>query len=140
MAECIVTTNFVIGLMERPMLFHSAVSTELFPCRYAELNPINPLEAKKEFGEKLRLNPVGPAFGGVATATAASEEGRVITSHNSSSVPGPEGSKSDCVCVCACVRVCVCARARVCVCARVRVCVCACVHACVCVGGVTATV
>ncbi len=73
--------------------------------RYAELNPINPHEAKKEFGEKLRLNPVGPAFGGgvASPATTAEEEkGRVITSHNTSSVPGPEGGKCLRVCVCVC--------------------------------------
>ena len=60
--------------------------------QYAELNPINPHQAQKEFGEKLRLNPVGPAFGGVASA----EEGQVITSHNSSAVPGPEGGEVVC--------------------------------------------
>ena len=61
--------------------------------KYAELNPINPHDAKKEFGEKLRLNPVGPAFGSVASAGGTLEEGQVITSHNTSSVPGPEGSE-----------------------------------------------
>lgn len=57
--------------------------------KYAELNPINPHEARKEYGDTLRLNPVGPAFGGVASL----EEGQVITSHNTSSIPGSEGSK-----------------------------------------------
>lgn len=51
--------------------------------RYAELNPISPHEAKMEFGETLRLNPVGPELGGVAS----SEEG------NTSAVPGPESSE-----------------------------------------------
>lgn len=57
--------------------------------KYLELNPINPLQAKKEFGNTLRLNPVGPNFGGVAS----SEERQVITAHNSSAVPGPEGGE-----------------------------------------------
>ena len=57
--------------------------------QYAELNPINPHQAQKEFGGKLRLNPVGPAFGGVASA-------EVITSHNTSAVPGLEGSEFMC--------------------------------------------
>lgn len=57
--------------------------------KYAELNPINPHEAKLEYGDTLRLNPVGPAFGGVASL----EEGQVVTSHNTSSVPGPEDSE-----------------------------------------------
>lgn len=54
--------------------------------KYAELNPINPHEAKKEFGHTLRLNPVGPAFGG----RGSQEEGQVMMSHTTSSVPGPE--------------------------------------------------
>jgi hypothetical protein len=29
---------------------------------YAELKPVNPHDAKKEFGNTLKLNPVGPAF------------------------------------------------------------------------------
>lgn len=51
--------------------------------KYAELNPINPLEARKEYGDTLRLNPVGPAVGGVASL----QEG--TTSH----VPGPRESE-----------------------------------------------
>lgn len=55
--------------------------------KYAELNPISPLEAKREYGDTLKLNPVGPAFVGVA------KEG-VVTSHNTvSAVPGPEEGK-----------------------------------------------
>ena len=57
--------------------------------KYAELNPINPHEAQKEFGNTLRLNPVGSAFGGVSLA----EEGQVVTTHSASAVPGPEGGE-----------------------------------------------
>lgn len=56
--------------------------------KYAELNPINPHDAQKEFGNTLRLNPVGPAFGGMASL----EESQVITTHNTS-VPGPQGGE-----------------------------------------------
>lgn len=53
--------------------------------RYAELNPINPHQAKKEFGNTLRLNPVGPSFGGVASL----EEGQAVNS-----VPVPDEGNS----------------------------------------------
>ena len=58
---------------------------------YSELKPINPHEAKKEFGDTLKLNPVGPAFQSAATAVQGgaeteaglgSEEDRVTTVHN----------------------------------------------------------
>ncbi len=48
---------------------------------YAELSPINPVEAQKEFGGNLKLNPVGPAFG------TRAEDGQTVTAHNSVSVP-----------------------------------------------------
>ena len=48
---------------------------------YAELSPINPVEAQKEFGNTLKLNPVGPAFGMLA------EEGQTVTNHNSVPLP-----------------------------------------------------
>ena len=48
---------------------------------YAELSPINPVDAKKEFGDTLKLNPVGPAFGGI-------DESQVVTTHNTE--PGAE--------------------------------------------------
>ena len=57
--------------------------------RYAELNPINPHEAKREYGDTMRLNPVGPAFGGVASSL---EEGREADA-TSSAVPQPQESE-----------------------------------------------
>ena len=51
--------------------------------RYAELNPINPHEAKKEFGKSLRLNPVLPDEGGA--------ERQTNSSHRASCLPGQEG-------------------------------------------------
>lgn len=38
---------------------------------YAELKPVNPHDAKKEFGNTLKLNPVGPAFQQAAAASTA---------------------------------------------------------------------
>ena len=35
---------------------------------YSELKPISPHDAQRQFGDSLRLNPVGPAFGAQATA------------------------------------------------------------------------
>lgn len=52
---------------------------------YAELSPINPVEAQKEFGATLKLNPVGPAFGTKA------EESQTVTNHNSSTPLPNEG-------------------------------------------------
>ena len=35
---------------------------------YAELKPVDPHDARKEFGNTLKLNPVGPAFQAAAAA------------------------------------------------------------------------
>ncbi len=64
---------------------------------YAELSPINPMEAKKEFGNNLKLNPVGPAFGVLA------EEGQVVTTHNATPPPTSQGECLVITCVCLCV-------------------------------------
>ena len=53
---------------------------------YSELQPISPLEAKRQFGESLRLNPVGPAFGNQSTS---SKEPQTVTAHNTGP-PEPE--------------------------------------------------
>ena len=45
---------------------------------YSELKPISPHDAQRQFGDSLRLNPVGPAFG--AQATANNPE--TVTVHN----------------------------------------------------------
>ena len=42
---------------------------------YAELKPVDPHDAKKEFGNTLKLNPVGPAFQQAAASTAVSHQG-----------------------------------------------------------------
>ena len=42
---------------------------------YAELKPVNPHDAKKEFGNTLKLNPVGPAFQQAAASTAIGHQG-----------------------------------------------------------------
>ena len=72
---------------------------------YSELKPIDPHDAKKQFGDTLKLNPVGPAFQsgacaavqGVTNDEMMSEEtsGHVTTAHN---VVDPEGTYT---CVCA---------------------------------------
>ncbi len=72
--------------------------------KYAELCPINPQEAKKEFGESLRLNPVGPAFSQVPGPSSGGEGGAsnsergslVLTAHNvsRSSAPAPVAKPS----------------------------------------------
>ena len=58
---------------------------------YSELKPINPHEAKKEFGNTLKLNPVGPAFQAAAAGVGGGagqgvglggEEEHVTTAHN----------------------------------------------------------
>lgn len=56
---------------------------------YSELNPIDPHDAKKEFGDTLKLNPVGPAFlsaaatAGVKNGTeSGSGDDHVTTVHN----------------------------------------------------------
>lgn len=71
--------------------------------RYSELNPISPHEAKREFGESLRLKPVDPMLVGVASG---SEDGDKIPSKRGpsfSSVPrSDEGGMGVCgstVCV-----------------------------------------
>ena len=46
---------------------------------YSELSPISPLVAKSEFGDSLRLNPVGPAFASSNSTTAV---GGAVTAHN----------------------------------------------------------
>lgn len=68
---------------------------------YSELNPIDPHDAKKQFGDTLKLNPVGPAFqsgtGAAAQEVAEnemmSEAGcdHVTTAHN---VVDPEGTSA----------------------------------------------
>ena len=45
---------------------------------YSELKPISPHDAQRQFGDSLRLNPVGPAFGGQATAN----DPETVTVHN----------------------------------------------------------
>ena len=59
---------------------------------YAELKPVDPHDAKKEFGDTLKLNPVGPAFLVAAAAATQSDAGQeaeqknegdhVTTAHN----------------------------------------------------------
>lgn len=55
---------------------------------YSELKPINPHEARKEFGDTLKLNPVGPAFQAAATVEggavkeAGNDSDHVTTAHN----------------------------------------------------------
>lgn len=59
---------------------------------YAELKPVNPHDAKKEFGNTLKLNPVGPAFQAAAASIGQSgaeqgaelggDGGHVTTAHN----------------------------------------------------------
>ena len=48
---------------------------------YSELKPINPQDAKKEYGENLRLNPVGPAF------AQPSSTKNTVTAHNTDQAP-----------------------------------------------------
>ena len=47
---------------------------------YSELRPIDPRDAKREFGESLRLNPVGPAF--VADQASNPQVTQTHTAHN----------------------------------------------------------
>ena len=47
---------------------------------YTELQPIDPQDAKRQFGESLRLNPVGPAF--VANRASNSQDTQTHTAHN----------------------------------------------------------
>lgn len=42
---------------------------------YAELKPVDPHAAKKEFGNTLKLNPVGPAFQQAAASSAIGPQG-----------------------------------------------------------------
>ena len=51
---------------------------------YSELTEINPHQAKKEFGQTLRLNPVGPAFPAQTDQSDLSQS--ITTSHNASAV------------------------------------------------------
>ena len=65
---------------------------------YSELKPIDPHHAKKEFGDTLKLNPVGPAF--QSAAGVAAQEGaengvgpktrsdHVTTAHNVVDIEG----------------------------------------------------
>ena len=45
---------------------------------YSELKPISPHDAQRQFGDSLRLNPVGPAFEAQATAN----DPETVTAHN----------------------------------------------------------
>ena len=62
---------------------------------YSELKPINPHEAKKEFGDTLKLNPVGPAFQSAAAtqsgAEPASNDDDVTIAHNVVNGEGKSG-------------------------------------------------
>ena len=51
---------------------------------YCELSTIDPLAVQSEFGENLRLNPVGPAFvTGASSSPSKRLSGSVVTAHNS---------------------------------------------------------
>ncbi len=55
---------------------------------YAELKPVDPHDARKEFGNTLKLNPVGPAFQAAAAAVGhggaelGDDDDHVTTAHN----------------------------------------------------------
>ena len=55
---------------------------------YAELKPVDPHDARKEFGNTLKLNPVGPAFQAAAAAVGqggaelGDDGDHVTTAHN----------------------------------------------------------
>lgn len=49
---------------------------------YCELSTIDPLAAQSEFGDNLRLNPVGPAFATGPSASSKPVSGDAVTTHN----------------------------------------------------------
>ncbi len=63
--------------------------------KYAELCPIDPQDAKKDYGESLRLNPVGPTFsqvpgpslGGAGHLNVSKRDSEIITTHNIDPTP-----------------------------------------------------